>query len=118
MNIEELYKKIYSACVQFAVYHKKNIIENVHELLPLLDDFVNEFFDGNIFGLEEEDYQLLKQLLLDILNDITMGLEQRDRILLEDTVEYGLKEFIELFIPDEGELQQLKEESVSEEGDL
>ena len=82
--------------------------------MPLLNNFVNEFFGENVFGLEEGDYQLLKQLLLDILNDITAGMEQRDRVLLEDAVEYGLKEFVELFIPDESELQRLREESVSE----
>ena len=118
MKIEELYKKTYAVCVQFAVYKKKNIIENVHQLLPLLEEFLNEFFGGNVFCLEEDDYQLLKQLLLDILNDITEGMEQRDKVLLEDTIEYGLMEFVELFIPDERELKRLKEESVSEQCNL
>ena len=118
MNIEELYKKIYATCVQFAVYRQKNTIENVQLFLPLLNEFVTVFLGGNEFGLDEEDYLLLKQLLMDILNDIMMGLEQRDRVLLEDAIEYGLKEFVELFFQDESELMRLREESVSESDDL
>lgn len=114
MDIEELYKKIFYSCVQFAVYKKKDIIENVKQLLPLLNNFANEFLHTNCFGLEEEDYQQLKQLLLDILNDIAQGMEQRDIVLLEDTIEFGLKEFVEMFIPDEQKLKGLREESVSE----
>lgn len=114
MDIEELYKKIFYSCVQFAVYQKKDIIENVKQLLPLLNNFANEFLRANGFELEEEDYQQLKQLLLNILNDIAQGMEQRDTVLLEDTIEFGLKEFVEMFIPDEQELKRLREESVSE----
>ncbi len=114
MEIEELYKKVYHACVEFAVYRKKNIKENVTDFLPLLGGFANQFLEGNYFGFDEEDYQQLKQLLLNILNDIAQGLEQRDNVLLEDTVEFGVKEFLELFIPDEEELRRLREESFSE----
>ena len=113
MEIEELYKKVYRACVEFAVYRKKNIKENIADFLPLLGEFANKFLEEDYFGFDEEDYQQLKQLLLNILNDIAQGMEQRDSVLLEDTVEFGLKEFLELFIPDEGELRRLKEESFS-----
>lgn len=114
MNIEELYKKVFYSCVQFAVYQKENIIDDVKQILPFLNEFTQEFLSGNYFGLKEEDYQLLRQLLLDILNDIVQGMEQHDIVLLEDTIEFGLKEFVEMFIPDEQELQRLREESVSE----
>lgn len=113
--VEELYKEIYAACIQFAVYKEKNIVEKVQHFFPLLNDFVTVFMGGNEFGIEEEDYQLLRQLLIDILKDIALGIENRDRVLLEDTVEYGLKEFIEIFITDEEELYRLREESASEE---
>lgn len=118
MEIEELYKKVYRACVEFAVYRKKNIKENVADFLPALGQFANKFLEENHFGFDEEDYQQLRRLLLNILNDITQGLEQRDNVLLEDTVEFGLKEFLELFVMDEGELRRLKEESFSEQRDL
>ena len=118
MEIKELYKKVYHACVEFAVYQKKNIKENVADFLPMLGEFANKFLEENYFGFDEEDYQQLRQLLLNILSDIAQGMEQRDNVLLEDAVEFGLKEFLELFVMDEGELRRLKEESFSEQRDL
>ena len=114
MEIEELYKRIYRACVEFAVYQKKNIKENVTAFLPLLGEFANQFLEENYFGFDGEDYRQLKQLLLNILSDIAQGMEQDDKVLLEDVVEFGIKEFLELFIPDEEKLRRLREESFSE----
>lgn len=118
MNVEEVYKKVYCSCVQFAVYQKKNVIENLGKLFPALSEFVDEFLSKNCFHLEYEDYQLSKRLLLDILSDIVQGMEQRDTVLLEDTIEYGLKEFLELFIVDEQDLMRIREESMNEQGNL
>ena len=114
MEIEELYKRIYRACVEFAVYQKKNIKENVTAFLSLLGEFANQFLEENYFGFDGEDYRQLKQLLLNILSDIAQGMEQDDKVLLEDVVEFGIKEFLELFIPDEEKLRRLREESFSE----
>lgn len=118
MQTEQLYRKVFETCVQFAVYQEKNIQENLKLLLPMIEEFTKEFLAENSYGFVEEDYQLLGQLLLNILQDIVEGLEYRDEILLEDTIEYGLKEFLELLIPDEDTLQRLKEECADEQGNI
>lgn len=117
MEIEVLYKKVYCACVEFAVYQKKNIKERIIEFWPVLGVFAKQFFEKSDFEFEEE-YLQLRQVLLEIINDIVQGMEQEDIILLQDAVEFGLKEFLEIFISSEEELRQLREESFSEEGSL
>ena len=82
--------------------------------MPLLNNFVKFFLQRNVYELDEEDYQLLQQLLLQILQDMMQALENRDIVLLEDTVEYGLKTFLELFFSDEQELQELREVAINE----
>lgn len=118
MQVEELYKKVFYTCTQFAVYQKKDVQKNVEQLLPLLNEYADFFLTENQYGLKEEDYRLLQQLLINILQDIMQGLENRDNVLLEDTIEYGLKEFLELFIIEEQELMALREASKNEWFDL
>lgn len=118
MGIEELYSKVFGICVQFAVYQKKNVRDNIKKILPNLEVFTKEFLKNNNNVLVEEDYHLLKQLLLDILDDIAQGMENQDEVLLEDALEYGLKELLELLIIDEDKLRQLREESVDEQGNI
>lgn len=99
-EIETLYKKVFFICVQFAVYEKEDIQKRIEEIIPELNSFTTFFLEENTFKLNLEDYQLLQQLLIDILKDIMQAMENRDNILLEDTLEYGLKPFLELFLED------------------
>ena len=105
-EIETLYKKVFFICVQFAVYEKEDII-------PELNSFTTFFLEENTFKLNLEDYQLLQQLLIDILKDIMQAMENRDNILLEDTLEYGLKPFLELFLEDK-KIMMLREACADE----
>ncbi len=109
MELSELYQMVYTSCVQFAVYQKKNISDRVKEILPYLNSFTNEFMSFNAYGIEEQDYRTLQLLLLDILKDLELGLNFQDAVILEDTMEYGLLKFLELFFSTERELTTLKE---------
>ena len=111
MDIAELYQKVFQTCVDFTVYRKKNIREHIEGLLPLLEEFSNVFLGKQDVEMDEEDYQYLQASWMDILEDLVSGLKEDDRVLLEDTVEYGLKVFLELFF-EEQELQQLREACV------
>lgn len=113
MDIAELYRKVFQACVDFAVYQKGNIRKNVETMLPLIEKFSDYFLSRQAVEIDEEDYSFLQVLWMDILKDIASGLKENDRIFLEDAVEYGLKVFLEMFF-EEQELQRLREESVVE----
>ncbi len=112
-EIETLYKKVFSICVQFAVYEKEDIQKRIEEIIPELNSFTTFFLEENTFKLNLEDYQLLQQLLIDILKDIMQAMENRDNILLEDTLEYGLKPFLELFLEDK-KIMMLREACADE----
>ncbi len=111
MELAGLYQKVFQACIDFAVYQKKNIREHVEGALPLLEEFSDVFLGEQMEETGGEDYQYLQMVWMDILKDIALGLKENDRILLEDTVEYGLKVFLELFF-EEQELKELKEACV------
>lgn len=118
MEMIELYKRTFASCIRFAVYRKKEVISDVEKFMSLLHTFVFSFLTKNLYGLGQEDYEILKCVLLQILQDMVQALENRDTVLLEDTVEYGLKEFLELFFVDEHELNKLREDALHEYGNL
>ena len=97
--------------MDFAVYQKKNIRVHVEGVLPMLEEFSDVFLGEQMEGIGGGEYQHMQIVWMDILKDIALGLKENDRILLEDTVEYGLKVFLELFF-EEQELQGLKEACV------
>lgn len=111
MNLEELYKKVFNICVGFAVYNKTNIIEEMYKILPEIKKNSMKILENNIYNMEDADYNALRTFLLEILQDIIQGIEQRDTVLLEDVCEYGLKKFLELFFTEEKLLDLRKEAS-------
>ena len=111
--IQELYIKVFNICVQFAVFKNNNIQKEIEGIIPLIDSFSHNLLSGNTYGIRDEDYQLLCNLAIDILKDLSIGMENRDIVLLEDTLEYGLKDFLEIFMDDE-ELIELRKVSINE----
>ena len=106
MDKKQLYKRVWNACVGFSVYGKKNVEEKSMEMLPELSEFYEEILKENTLQLEKTDFDT-------IIKDFFQGLKNKDIILLEDTMEYGLLPFLELFI-DDTEVQRMKEESMNE----
>lgn len=48
----------------------------------------------------------MKINLVNILKDCMTAIEQNDRVLMLDALEYGISEYLQLFLPEDG----LKEE--------
>ena len=113
MELAELYKQIFSSCVKFAVFREKNVEKDIRNILPELEGFSNIILQGSIQGITKSENQVLQLQLKDILQDTVQGLEQKDHVLLEDTLEYGWKTFLELFF-EEDELIKLREETTNE----
>lgn len=107
-SLEQLYVKVFRLCVSFAVY-QKNIMNELQEIFPEIRYIAEEILHTEDLGLNQEEDQFVRRLLIDILEDLVQAMTYQDEVLLEDTIEYGLKEFLELFIPDENRLQELRE---------
>ena len=89
MSIKQIYTKVLKSCIGFSVYGTKKVEE------------------------ETTDYEKLQLLFINIIRDLSQGLKNKDVVLLEDAMEYGLLSFLEIFM-DEDEVSRLKEESVNE----
>lgn len=111
--LEQLYVKIFELCAKFAVYHE-SVMDAVRLIFPEIKCLAEDILYTEDLGLNEEDGRLVRQLLVDILQDLVQSITYQDEVLLEDTLEYGLKDFLEMFIADDERLQQLKEESQNE----
>ena len=115
--MEELYKDVFRSCVSFAVYEENSIIKDLLNYWDNLKSFIDFFCKKNELSIDEEDYNNLKKVLLEITNDIVNGINNKDIILLEDTVEFGLLPFLEMFFSDK-ELVKMKEEVTYESNNI
>lgn len=79
----------------------------------MLNEFYDRFLRENVFEIDKTDYEKLQLLFINIIRDLSQGLKNKDVVLLEDAMEYGLLSFLEIFM-DEDEVSRLKEESVNE----
>ena len=50
--------------------------------------------------MEEEEYASLQRFVIDVLTDYLESLQQRDTVLMLDTLDYGLRELINIYIED------------------
>ena len=113
MDIKKIYTKVLKSCVEFSVYGTKTAEEESKKILPVLNEFYNQVFKENVFNIEKTDCEQLQILFVNIIRDFSQGLQNKDAILLEDTMEYGLLPFLEIFIGGD-EVSMLKEESLNE----
>ena len=83
------------------VYNKTQKIGNidaVKEYMPEITEFIKWFLSGNSFGIDNETYELLTNNLVEIMNDIITAIENNDRVLLNDAIQFGLQEYLRMFI--------------------
>lgn len=112
MELTEIYGQVFLACFQAVVYKIHEMTKRVEEWMPWLGQATEELISENGFGLNEEARRDALTWWDSILKDLLEGLQQRDEVLLEDVVEFGLKEFLECFFPEE-ELNRIRKEAVN-----
>ncbi|MBR5565682.1 MAG: hypothetical protein IKW08_05885 [Roseburia sp.] len=96
----ELRKKIDTICVGYHYYKDKKVLEHAEEAASLIQQYCEFFLQGNIFGMEEDEYASLQRFVIDVLSDYLEALQQRDMVLMLDTLDYGLRELINIYIED------------------
>ncbi len=97
-KIESLYQSVCQISTGYLLEQKRNNIDLVKEIIPQIQEFVLWFLEENRFGIEEELYCEMQNYLLRVLEDITCAIAQGDRVLLHDAVNYGLMEYLKMFI--------------------
>lgn len=102
-KIIELRQRIEYIGLRYVVGQDLQITEHIIKIIPQVQEFAVWFLGGNQFGISEEDYQALSENLLGVLNDISSALEQRDKVLLFDSIYFGILEYLKMFEEEETE---------------
>lgn len=112
MDFTEIYKQVFEACFRMAVYKIHEMDAKVRQWMPWMREITEKVILNNCYSLEGQVYEEICVWWNAIMADILEGMSQRDVVLLEDTVEFGVKEFLECFFSEE-ELQRLREEAIN-----
>ena len=99
----ELRENIDGICIEYHYFKNENVIEKAKEIIPTIQKFCTGFLQGNSYGISEEEYQNLQVFVIDVLKDYVAAIEQEDVVWIIDTLDYGLRELIELYIDDDAE---------------
>ena len=101
---KELQQKINWMCIGYYYYKHTDVVERGRKLSDKIREFSSIFLQGNIFGIEEEEYIGLKNYTMEVLKDYMQSIEQQDMVLMIDTLDFGFRELLEIFVePDAGE---------------
>lgn len=90
--------KIDNICGRFHYFKDQNVLNRSQELAPEIQQFCSYFLQGNIFGMEEDEYIEFRQYVIQVLEDYLEAVEQQDIVYMLDTLDYGLRELLNIFI--------------------
>lgn len=97
----QLRNQIDTICGGYHYYKDENVIENARKLSGEIQEYCSYFLNGNQFGMNDEEYAGLQEYVLQVLRDYVEALELDDLVYMLDTLDYGLRELLELFIDDD-----------------
>ncbi len=98
-----LRRKINDICVEYHYFKKSDTIQKSKVLAGEIQEYVSYFIQGNIFGMDEEEYKDLYSFSLGILEDYIASIENEDAVRMIDTLDYGLRELLSVFGKEESE---------------
>lgn len=98
----ELLKKIQETCVKFHYFLIDTVLQDAQSNMKEIQEFCSSILQENIFGMEEEDYQLLQAYTIQVLEDFIGAMQHQDMVWMLDTLDAGLRELLLIFI-DENE---------------
>ena len=94
----ELIRGIDLICMSYHFHKDENVIEKALVLADKIQQYCGSFLQGNIYGMEAEAYEELKNYVLEVLKDYLEAVSQRDIVYMVDTLDYGLREIADLSI--------------------
>ncbi len=100
--MEELAKKLLDRinrlCIGFYYINENNIMKSAFELREDIEKLTGGLLAA--LGADEESQQL-RDYTLQVLSDYVEAASQKDEVLMIDTLDYGLREIIGLYIDEE-----------------
>lgn len=96
----ELRRGIDIICVTYHFQKDEQVLEKAGVLTEKIRLFCSELLQGNIYGMEDAEYEQLKNYVLEVLSDYLAAMEHQDPVYMTDTLDYGLRELTDLFTDD------------------
>ena len=105
--MEELAKKtianINERCLDFYYFRKENVMERG---VALLDNVQEIFKQINFLATEnpnDKDVLNMENYAINVLNDLVEAIEREDQVLLVDTLDYGVRDLMKIFVDEREE---------------
>jgi len=95
--VKEISMKINEICIEYIYFKRTDVIEKTLPLTGNIGKFLDAFLRGTISGLNEEEYTALSGYVGQIAQDYVEAAEQRDMVLMIDTLDFGLRELLNLY---------------------
>ncbi len=95
---KKIRNKIDTICGGYHYYKDESVLKKGRELAEEIGQYGSHFLQGNRFGLEEAEYIELQLYVMQVLEDYMEALKQQDLVLMLDTLDYGLRELLNIYI--------------------
>lgn len=106
----ELKRGIDIICGMYHYQKDESVLLKAKVLAERMQEFCSSFLQGNIYGMEEEEYQSLYNYVLMVLEDYLEALKQQDMVYMLDTLDYGLRELVDIFIEENEDAEEAEDE--------
>ena len=100
---KKLLEQINDICIDYLFLKETNVVEKAIKLTDDIRTFTATFLQGNVFGMADEEYENLKQYVIGVLEDYMEAVKQDDMVLMIDTLDYGLRELLKIYIDEDAE---------------
>lgn len=99
--MEEKARKLWviidTICGGYYIYKDEKVLEKARKAAGQIQEYCEFFLQGNCFHMNEDEYNELYNYVIQVLSDFVEALEQEDTVLMLDTLDYGLRELIDLY---------------------
>lgn len=107
MDMEEMAKKLRREvdiiCAGYHFYRQEDAVGAALKFAEEIKVFCGHFLQGNVFGMEEDDYVNLLRFAAGVLKDYLEAAGEHDNVLMVDTLDYGLRELLDIYPDSVGE---------------
>lgn len=98
----QLWLIIDTICGGYYIYKDEKVLEKARQSARQIQEYCEYFLQGNHFHMEEDEYGVLYGYVVQVLSDFVEALEQEDIVLMLDTLDYGLRELVDLYREENG----------------
>lgn len=100
-EVIETLEKIDKICIEFYFFRNEDILDSVMQIIPKIQTWCEQLIDILEQYPMDEDAVTVYNFTIETINDIVSAIEYNDQVLLIDTLDFGIREVLNLLIQDE-----------------